>query len=144
MQEEQEQDAPEVSPTVVKKTGWRGPPGSINKHGRPKKSIKANAVKTNRERRQEELMSALRKFKPHVSKAVTVAAEILVQKDSSESGKLRSAALILGLYKDLTNMVYDPKFDEETGNAEAVQESGVMFSLSVVGDESAGKQKRKG
>ena len=62
---------------------------------------------TAKELKQKEIMSLLRKLKPLMSKSVNTAAKIIDSEDASESGKLRAATILLGLYKDLICEAYD-------------------------------------
>lgn len=97
------------------KSGFRGGDHNINRKGRPVgKSQSKN--KTNRELRQDEFLTLVRKFKPHLTKAVQAAVAILDNDKSSESGKLRASALIIQTYKDLLKDLYDYRYDEEEGN----------------------------
>lgn len=106
---------------------------SGNPEGRPK--ILDKDKKTNKELRSDEFMSLVRKFKPHLSKAVKAAVDILENKEASESGKLRASALIIQTYKDLVKELYDFRYDEDEG--EEIQEQNKMatFSLRMIGKE---------
>lgn len=105
---------------------------SGNPDGRPRTIDKDK--KTNRTQRQQEFMGLVRKFKPHLAKAVKAAVDILDNPEASESGKLRSSALILQTYKDLVKELYDFRYDEE--EAEEIQQSNApVFSLRMIGKE---------
>lgn len=105
---------------------------SPNKAGRPK--VLDKDKKTNRTQRQEEFMSLVRKFKPHIAKAVKAAVSILESETASESGKLRASALILQTYQDLVKSLYDYRYDEE--EAEEIQQSNApVFSLKIINNE---------
>lgn len=103
---------------------------SGNPEGRPR--VLDKDKKTNRTQRQEEFMSLVRKFKPHIAKAVKAAVAILENDKASESGKLRASALILQTYQDLVKSLYDYRYDEE--EAEEIQESNKKpaFSLHMI------------
>ena len=62
---------------------------------------------TAKELKQKEVMSLLRKLKPLMSKSVNTAAKIIDSDGATESGKLRAATILLGLYKDLLSEAYD-------------------------------------
>ena len=62
---------------------------------------------TAKEIKQKEVMSLLRKLKPLMSKSVNTAAKIIDSDGATESGKLRAATILLGLYKDLLSEAYD-------------------------------------
>ena len=121
-----------------KKTGWRGPAGSINTAGRPKRDPNAEK-KTNRELRSEEFIGLVRKFKPHLSKAIRAAVEILDDKDAADQNKLKASALIISTYKTLISELYDYRYDEEEGE-EVQSNSAPVFSLRMIsGDEEESK-----
>ena len=109
---------------------WKGMP-SLNPEGRPK--VLDKDKKSNKTRRSESFLELVRKFRPHLSKAVMTAVNIMGDDKSSESGKLRASALIIQTYRELVKDLYDAKYDDE--EAEAIQENGVVFSLKVVGEE---------
>ena len=97
--------------------------------GRPKKD--PNKIVTNRTRREETLLALVRKFQPHVSKAVLTASRLMENEEASEQNRLRAAALILQTYKDLVKDVYNKDYDSD--EAEAIQENnGPVFSLHVL------------
>lgn len=86
---------------------------------------------TNRSNRQRELMSLVRKLKPLQTKAIQAAVGILDDKEASETGKLRSAALIIQTYKDLLKDLYNPLYDEEEAE-EIMQDNKPIFSLHML------------
>lgn len=109
---------------------------SGNPDGRPK--VLDKDKKTNRTQRQQEFMGLVRKFKPHLAKAVKAAVDILDNPEASESGKLRSSALILQTYKDLVKELYDFRYDEE--EAEEIQQSNApVFSLKMISGDTESK-----
>ena len=117
---------------TVPKSGFRGGDHNINRKGRPVgKSQSKN--KTNRQLRQDEFLTLVRKFKPHLTKAVQAAVAILDNEKSSESGKLRASALIIQTYKDLLKDLYDYRYDEEDG--EEIQEKLPDYSLTMLSDD---------
>lgn len=118
----------------VKKTGWRGPAGSINTAGRPKRDPNAEK-KTNRELRSEEFMSLVRRFRPHLSKAIKAAVEVIDNEKAADQNKLKASALIISTYRDLISQLYDYRYDDEEG--EEVQENpkAPVFSLKMIGVE---------
>ena len=118
------------------KTGWRGPPGSINTAGRKKKTDedRDKEKKSNRVLRQEELLSLVRKFKPIQTKAIQAAVKILDNNESNDASKLRAAALLIETHRALLKDLYDYRYDEEP--AEAITEDPPMpkFSLKMIED----------
>ena len=89
---------------------------------------------TNKSLRQKGLMEMVRRFRPIQQKAIAAAVSILDNKDASESGKLKSAALIIQTYKDLLKDVYDYRYDNE--EAEEIQKDNKpVFSLRMINTE---------
>ena len=126
-----------MSEVVPKKTGWRGPPGSINVAGRKKKTDedRNKEKKSNRVLRQEELLSLVRKFKPIQTKAIQAAVKILDNAEANDNSKLRAAALLIETHRALLKDLYDYRYDEEP--AEAITEDPPMpkFSLKMIEDD---------
>ena len=126
-----------MSEVVPRKTGWRGPPGSINTAGRKKKTDEDHnkEKKSNRVLRQEELLSLVRKFKPIQTKAIQAAVKILDNNESNDASKLRAAALLIETHRALLKDLYDYRYDEEP--AEAITEDPPMpkFSLKMIEDD---------
>ena len=122
---------------VAPKTGWRGPPGSINTAGRKKKTDedRNKEKKSNRVLRQEELLSLVRKFKPIQTKAIQAAVKILDNAEANDNSKLRAAALLIETHRALLKDLYDYRYDEEP--AEAITEDPPMpkFSLKMIEDD---------
>lgn len=92
---------------------------------------------TAKELKQKEVMSLLRKLKPLMSKSIGVASNIIDDKDATESGKLRSAALLLGFYKDLLKEAYDNCIkSEDSGESSAegidTSKNAPVFSLTML------------
>lgn len=106
---------------------------SANPNGRPRTIDKDK--KTNREIRGETLLHLVRKFRPHLTKAINAAVNILDDKDASESGKLRASALIITTYRELVKDVYDLKYDDEEGTEIQEQNKMPTFSLRMIGGE---------
>jgi len=102
---------------------------SGNPKGRP--TVKDDEKPTNRSLRQKALLEMVRKFRPIQAKAIAAAVAILDNKEASENGKLRSAALIIQTYKDLVKDVYDYRYDDE--EAEEIQvDNKPVFSLRMI------------
>ena len=105
-----------MSEAAVKKTGWRGPEGSRNDKGRPKKDEDEKV--TRRSVKDKELLALMRKFRPHVSSAVMTAVGIMQDESSADQNRLKASALIIKTYNDLILQAYEGE-DEE---GEVVQE----------------------
>ena len=106
---------------------------ALNPSGRPKK-ILDKEKRTNRELRSEEFMGLVRKFRPHLTKAIQAAVKILDNKESNDQNKLKASALIISTYKDLIKELYDFKYDNE--EAEEIQEKNApVFSLKIINND---------
>lgn len=108
---------------------WQKGMESPNSQGRPR--VLDKDKKTNREIRSDTLLHLVRKFRPHLTKAINAAVNILDDKEASESGKLRASALIITTYRELVKDVYDLKYDDEEGE-EIQQNNAAVLSLTVV------------
>jgi len=121
-----------------KVSGWRGPAGSINRSGRPKKSDQNDKPsKTNRELRQEELLNLVRKFKPLQTKAIQAAVKVIDNAQSNDSSKLRAAALLIETHRALLKDLYDYRYDDESAE-EVTQDPPALapvFSLRMLEDQ---------
>jgi hypothetical protein len=113
-----------------KKTGWRGPAGSINKAGRP--PAPKGEKPTNRELRERELMMLLRKIRPHVASAVSQAAKIMQNDEASHMNQLKAATILLDAYRKLTLDVYDGEEPDAEGTEIQEQNNMPVFSLRVL------------
>jgi hypothetical protein len=89
---------------------------------------------TNRELREREFMSLLRKIKPHTATAIARAASIMNNREASHQHVLKAATILLEQYKETLLEVYDKDYDEEVGE-EVQQQNSPVFSLKVVGGE---------
>lgn len=119
--------------TEEKKRGnpalYKGMP-SLNPAGRPKKVLEKEK-RTNRECRSEEFMSLVRKFRPHLTKAIQAAVKIIDNREASDQNKLKASALIISTYKDLVKELYDYRYDEEEAE-EIQQKNAPVFSLKMI------------
>lgn len=101
---------------------------NINTAGRKSKKDK----KSPRQLRNSELENLLRKIKPHVSKSVMVAVKIMdKEEDVTDASKLKAATIILDLYKNTVQSLYDGAEPDEDENLEELN-SAPVFSLTVV------------
>lgn len=106
---------------------------SGNRAGRPKKD---SLGKTNKDLRTEELESMLNKLKPGMGKAIRCATQIIDDKESTESGKLRASALVITTYKELIKELYSEKYDLESGNElDTDEDTKPVFSLTMISGE---------
>jgi hypothetical protein len=104
--------------------------GEIDPRINTKGTIKPNREKTRREIKEQELLSLLRKIKPHIADSVMTASKIMKNNDSADANKLKSAALLIGLYKDLLKDAYEGG-DEDSEGTE-VQPNAPSFSLTMI------------
>jgi hypothetical protein len=103
--------------------------GEIDPHINTKGRIKSDRLLTGRELRQRELLSLVRKIKPHVSLAITEAVKILGNKEAADANKLKAAVIILDQFKGLVKDIYDVEDDTST---EEIQQNGPVFSLTMI------------
>ena len=123
-----------MSEVAVKKSGWRGPEGSRNDKGRPKKDEDEKV--TRRSVKDKELLALMRKFRPHVSSAVMTAVGIMQDESSADQNRLKASALIIKTYNDLILQAYEGE-DEEGEVVQEVQpqvpvDKGPVFSLRML------------
>ena len=87
---------------------------------------------TNKSLRSKAFMQLLRKFAPHTTQAVQVAVKVMNSSVSSEAGKLKASALIIGTYRDLLKEAYDRNYDLD--DASPIQEDNKpqLFSLHML------------
>ena len=102
---------------------------SGNAAGRPPKD--PTKIKTNRELRQDEMLSFVRKFKPHLAKAVQVAVRIMDSDQAADQNKLKASALIISTYNGLIKDLYNKDYDMDEGDS--IQETNTSsFSLKML------------
>ena len=86
---------------------------------------------TNRELREREFLSLLRKLKPLVADSIKTAASIMKDESASHQNQLKAAVLIIQNYKDMVAETYSADYDEEAGE-EIQQQNAPVFSLRVL------------
>jgi hypothetical protein len=101
----------------------------INLNGRPKGDGKKL---TNREVREREFLSLLRKLKPLVAQSISTACKIMGNEEASHMNRLKAATIILSEYKSALENTYNENYDE--AEAEEVQPTGkgAVFSLKMI------------
>lgn len=102
----------------------------INRKGRAK-----NKPKSRREIRGDELLSLLRKVKPHVAQAIKRAATIMQNEQASHAAQLKAAVILLDNYRTLVGDVYGNEVDSDEEGEEVQGNNLPTFSLKVVGTE---------
>ena len=98
---------------------------AINKLGR----IRGVKEKSRRELKNAELLSLVRKIKPHLSESIMTAATIMKNKESGAGNQLKAAVILLNAYKELIGDLYDGD-DEEEGVE--IQPNTPIFSLKMI------------
>ena len=86
---------------------------------------------SNRSLREKSLMQLIRKFNPHIGKAVMTAVKIMDNEKASESNKLKAGVFITQTYRELLNEVYSKDYDDDQG--EEIQDNSPIFSLRMLG-----------
>lgn len=87
---------------------------------------------TNRQIREREFLSLLRKLKPHVAESIKTAVEIMGCKDASDVNKLKAATIILAEYKSALGETYNKDYDEAEGTEVQPTTKATIFSLTMV------------
>ena len=130
MQEQQEEQIELTEAKPARKKGWNGPEGSRNNNGRPKKDPNERVSK--RSIRDKELIMLARKVRPHLADSITTAARIMRDKDASDTNKIKVAAFLTSLYRDLMDDVYNGADQEDEGTEVQPQNNGPVFSLTIL------------
>jgi len=101
---------------------------AINKMGR----IRGVKEKSRRELKAIEMLSLVRKIKPHLSDSIMTAASIMRNKEAAHANQLKAAVILLNAYKELIGDLYDGD-DEEEG--QEIQPNTPTFSLRMINEE---------
>jgi hypothetical protein len=88
---------------------------------------------TNRELREKEKMSLLRKLKPDQRKAYKNMLALMDNPDVSPSVRFSATKFIIEMYDGLLDSLYKDKYDTEEG--EKIQDSAPVFSLKIIKNE---------
>lgn len=99
---------------------------AINVQGR----IRGIKEKSRREIRSGELLSLIRKIKPHLSESIMTAATIMKDKTAAHANQLKAAVILLNAYKELVNDLYAGGDEDEEG--QEIQPNMPSFSLHVL------------
>ena len=105
---------------------------SGNSAGRPK--VKDSEKPTNKSLRAKALMEMVRRFRPIQQKAIKAAVDILDNKEATEGGKLKSAALVIEVYRGLIKDLYDVRYDSDEAE-ESQEDNKPVFSLKIINDQ---------
>ena len=102
----------------------------INRQGRPPND--PDKVKTKREIRDSELLSLLRKIKPHLSDSIVTAAKIMKNDQAADTSRFKAGVILLDAYKELVNDVYNGEDEEDEGMEVQPQANQPTFSLKMI------------
>jgi hypothetical protein len=92
---------------------------------------------TNRELREKEMMSLIRKLKPEIRKAMKVALALMEDKEVPAATRLAASKFVFQEYKGLLGDLYKDKYDDEQGDV--IQDNTPVFSLYVNNNKDAEK-----
>lgn len=104
---------------------------SGNPQGRPKKENLLDKP-TNRQLKERELITLLRKIKPQIAEAILTAAEIMKNNEASHQNQLKAATILLDNYRRLVLDVYDGEDQADQEGLEIQQNNAPVFSLKMV------------
>jgi len=104
---------------------------SGNYLGRPKKENLLDKP-TNRQLKERELITLLRKIKPQIAEAILTAAEIMKNNEASHQNQLKAATILLDNYRRLVLDVYDGEDQADQEGLEIQQNNEPVFSLKMV------------
>jgi hypothetical protein len=115
---------------AFKKTAELGyPDPNVNRMGRIKREDKP----TNRELKDRYLVELLRKLRPLQAMSISTASKIMGNDVATDQNKLKAAAMILTLYKDLVKDAYGRDEETEEDSVEPIQETNrPAFSLVML------------
>ena len=116
---------------VFKKRADNG--GEVDKNINMEGKIKSNKSMSRRAIKERELLSLMRKIKPHLADAVNTSVKVMKNDESNDNNKLKSAALIMSFYKELLKECYTGD-DEDSDGTEVQPNNGPVFSLTMVSD----------
>lgn len=92
--------------------------------------------KTKKEIREQELIGILRKIKPHLADSIKTVSEIMKDSKAAHQNQLKASALILQVYREVLNDVYNLSEQESEEEGTEVQQNDTpILSLKVIGDE---------
>jgi hypothetical protein len=104
---------------------------NINRKGRALGT--SNKAMSKRDIKERELISLVRKVKPHVATAIARAVSIMGNNEAAHANQLKAAVLILQQYRDLVKDIYDVEDDTEEGTE--IQPAAPVFSLRMINND---------
>jgi hypothetical protein len=116
---------------VFKKRADNG--GEVDKNINMEGKIKSNKSMSRRAIKERELLSLMRKIKPHLADAVNTSVKVMKNDESNDNNKLKSAALIMSFYRELLKDAYAGS-DEDGDGTEVQPNNGPVFSLTMLKD----------
>lgn len=113
------------------KRSYRGAEGVDPNIYQGKKTMPQDLPKlTNRELREKETMTLLRRLKPTLRKAYKTASELVDDPNVSPSVRLQASKFLIDIYMAHMKELYSKDYDKE--NAEPVTEDAPKFSLVML------------
>jgi len=128
---EEASGSPSEAPRLRPAPWDRGGP-SPNPNGRPRSRLDAPGRLTNRQLKERELLMLLRKIKPNVAEAIATAAKIMRNEKVGGQTQLKAASILLENYRRLALDLYDNEEPEAEGQEIQQQNTGPVFSLTMV------------
>lgn len=110
---------------------------NINRKGRALGT--SNKAMSKRDIKERELISLVRKVKPHVATAIARAVNIMGNEEAAHANQLKAAVLILQQYRDLVKDIYDVEDDTEEGTE--IQPAAPVFSLRMINNDVSSEDK---
>jgi len=104
---------------------------NINRKGRALGT--SNKAMSKRDIKERELISLVRKVKPHVATAIARAVAIMGNEEAAHANQLKAAVLILQQYRDLVKDIYDVDDADEEGTE--IQPAAAVFSLRMINND---------
>lgn len=102
---------------------------NINTNGR----IKSDKTMSRRAIHDRELISLMRKIKPHLSDAVVISTKVMKNPDASDVNKLKASALLLSFYKELLKDCYSGSDEDSEGTeVQSNMPNAPTFSLTML------------
>lgn len=104
---------------------------NINRKGRALGT--SNKAMSKRDIKERELMSLLRKVKPHMSAAIGTAVGVMGNREATHMNQLKASLMILNFYKTLMDDMYDA--GDVTEEGEEIQPAAPVFSLRMINND---------
>lgn len=104
----------------------------INRNGRPRlDEYEPRKPRSAKQIKDKELLTLLRKIKPHVAEAIMTAAKIMKNEKAMHQHQLKAATILLDNYRTMVLDVYDDGVEEDVED-EVQDDNSPVFSLKMV------------